>query len=418
MAGDIDTSSLDPQLAAILGAQDQAAPRQPVPQFNPSGPQPQSGPPTLGRPILLDFIQGMLNPKSQQGPPETTNGITYGGRPASRLDVFEKFLGNFMYAFSQGMAQGGTGPGANVRGAGAAMQAPYQLARQQYQLGQQQQLQQAQVQREQAQTELTRAQAGMVQTPYGYMPLQLAKAIWPAEIRGETAQSVAKTQAQGRVDVQQLKNASPLETAQAHLANATADLREAMNDPSSPAFQLALKKVEWANYYKRAGIDLRQQSLDLARQRLNFQQTGPTQNIRTQGQMAGALLEHVPIIKQEIASLGAQGKLGPLQGRWSEFMAGKVGEGDPDYVKLRTDLGLFQTALMKAHVGARGSEFIMKHFQNLVDSGQMSPESLDAAVDSISGFLNTYVRMGQGGAGASSGGSSPLAKLKAKYGVK
>ena len=260
----------------------------------------------------------------------------------------------------------------------------------QQQIDQQGQLTQSQLQLHAAQIEQMKTTVP-VRLPDGTvmsMPMALAMKVIPSSIGAQGKVQAAGVQAQNKIDVQNLKNQSPVTIAQAHLYNATADLKDAMNDPTSPAFGLALKKVQWANYYK-------QQALSMQKQRMAFQQQGPTASTRTQAQMAGGLLDHVDTIKQEIANLGAQGKLGPLNGRFNEFMAGKVGNGDPDYVSLRTSLGLFQTALMKAHVGSRGSEMMMHHFQSLIDAGKMSPEALDSAMDSITQYLNTYVKMGQ-----------------------
>lgn len=64
-------------------------------------------------------------------------------------------------------------------------------------------------------------------------------------------------------------------------------------------------------------------------------------------------------------------------------MAGKVGAPNPEFTKLRTDVGLLTTKLMRMHVGARGGELMMQHFQNLIDSGKQSPENMRAALDEI-----------------------------------
>lgn len=80
----------------------------------------------------------------------------------------------------------------------------------------------------------------------------------------------------------------------------------------------------------------------------------------------------------------SQFKPGELEGlapRWKEFMAGTVGTGDSRYVALRTHLGLLSTALMQAHVGSRGGERIMEHFQGLADGGKMSRETLQSAIN-------------------------------------
>lgn len=81
----------------------------------------------------------------------------------------------------------------------------------------------------------------------------------------------------------------------------------------------------------------------------------------------------------------SQFKPGELEGlapRWNEFLAGTYGTADPRYVALRTHLtGLLSTALMQAHVGARGGERIMEHFQDLANAGKMSLPTMKAAVE-------------------------------------
>jgi len=87
--------------------------------------------------------------------------------------------------------------------------------------------------------------------------------------------------------------------------------------------------------------------------------------------------------------------LGPAASRWQEFMAGKVGAPNPEFTKLRTDVGLLTTLLMRMHVGARGGEYIMKHFQDLIDSGKQSPENLKAALGEIKQYAQDLVSEGK-----------------------
>ena len=81
----------------------------------------------------------------------------------------------------------------------------------------------------------------------------------------------------------------------------------------------------------------------------------------------------------------AQFKPGELEGlapRWNEFLSGTVGAADPRYVALRTHVnGLLSTALMQAHVGARGSGQMMEHFQDIANAGKMSAPTLQAALN-------------------------------------
>lgn len=87
-------------------------------------------------------------------------------------------------------------------------------------------------------------------------------------------------------------------------------------------------------------------------------------------------------IMQLVNKLDAQGKLGPLAGRWNDFMAGKWGAGDPDYAALRAKMGLSTTLLMQAHVGSRGGSALLEHFENLANEGKMDGPTLKSAMGS------------------------------------
>jgi hypothetical protein len=89
-----------------------------------------------------------------------------------------------------------------------------------------------------------------------------------------------------------------------------------------------------------------------------------------------------------------QRSLGPLAGRWSEFMSGKVGAPNPEFIKLRTDIGLLQTLLMRMHVGARGGRDMMAHFTGLIDSGKQSPENLHAALTEMREYAKDVLAEG------------------------
>ncbi len=87
-------------------------------------------------------------------------------------------------------------------------------------------------------------------------------------------------------------------------------------------------------------------------------------------------------IMQLVNKLDADGKLGPLAGRWNDFMAGKWGAGDPDYSALRAKMGLSTTLLMQAHVGSRGGAALLEHFEDLANAGRMDAATLKSAMNS------------------------------------
>lgn len=120
---------------------------------------------------------------------------------------------------------------------------------------------------------------------------------------------------------------------------------------------------------------------------------GLTNSTRTMVEAAPKVRNFVTRINQLIDE--QKKSLGPASSRWSEYMAGKIGAPNPEFTKLRTDVGLLQTLLMRMHVGSRGGEYIMKHFQDLIDSGKQSPENLKAALEEIDNYAQQVEAEGQ-----------------------
>jgi hypothetical protein len=85
-------------------------------------------------------------------------------------------------------------------------------------------------------------------------------------------------------------------------------------------------------------------------------------------------------IMQLVDKLDSEGKLGKVASRWNEFMAGKVGAGDPDVAALRAKMGLSTTLLMQAHVGSRGSAQMLEHFEDLANQKKLDGPTLKAAL--------------------------------------
>jgi hypothetical protein len=71
-------------------------------------------------------------------------------------------------------------------------------------------------------------------------------------------------------------------------------------------------------------------------------------------------------IAADVKNLEAKGKLGIVGSRWGDFLSGKIGN-DPDFGPLKTNMGLLSTALLNVHVGAKGGEGFMHHFEGLAN---------------------------------------------------
>lgn len=215
-----DPSALQQQVGTAQNAQSAPVPPPPMgqqPQGNPqalsslmekAGPPPMveggtaarnpAAPPTMAgrKPNIVNLIQGMFNP---------AKGTPAGERAPSRTDVFENFIGQFMNSFSQGLQAAGHGPGANLRGLAAGIQAPYKQDVQEFQQQQQAQQQQSQIAEEKARTQQLTAQTAQIgKTATLNIPgigpvtgpvkdiLGLAGKTAPAEIKAGSAEKIAQ----------------------------------------------------------------------------------------------------------------------------------------------------------------------------------------------------------------------------------
>ena len=160
--------------------------------------------PTIGG--LPGLIMDLVHPNRNVAP---------GQLAPTKLDHFNNFLTNFLTSLSQGFAQEGHGPGSAMRGAAAAMQAPYQQSLHQYGLQQEAAKNQAEIAARQAESEQKRVQtermknSTMVTMPSGAQMMvpndQLGgvlKSMAPADARVKAAQigADAKEDTQNQVN--------------------------------------------------------------------------------------------------------------------------------------------------------------------------------------------------------------------------
>lgn len=93
--------------------------------------------------------------------------------------------------------------------------------------------------------------------------------------------------------------------------------------------------------------------------------------------------------------------MGPLGSRWQDFIAGKVGSSDPLWRnldpetiqkinRLRVTIGLTQTGVARAHIGARGSEGLQAKFAALFNTDKMDAKTLQDSLQATRDFLSTY----------------------------
>lgn len=112
---------------------------------------------------------------------------------------------------------------------------------------------------------------------------------------------------------------------------------------------------------------------------------------------ARQVVSHFDTVANEIKDLDNQGALGPLAGRGTEFLAGRIGsagnpETDRKLNKLRIDLLLIKSGTTMVHFGSRGGQQYIDKMNSVLDSGKMSKDELLGALDGAAGWLNGYAR--------------------------
>lgn len=111
----------------------------------------------------------------------------------------------------------------------------------------------------------------------------------------------------------------------------------------------------------------------------------PTGSVLTQSQRAKMIQPQVEATIAEVQRI--RGQLGPLAGRWNDFMAGRIGTANPQLADLQQRLQLFATALMLAH-GLRGESY-EKNLERYLNAAQ-SPDNLIARIKAADSFLQDY----------------------------
>lgn len=140
--------------------------------------------------------------------------------------------------------------------------------------------------------------------------------------------------------------------------------------------QFRMSMAAQSHEYQAEMLDARQEAL-----------TSTNQTMVQKAPKVQGLVEKVRRDMQDVDT-------GPFAGRWQELWAGKIGADDPAFTKLRTDAGLLQTALMQMHTGSRGSQQMLKHFHEMLDTGKQSSGNLHAALDSINDYATDIKQSG------------------------
>ena len=127
----------------------------------------------------------------------------------------------------------------------------------------------------------------------------------------------------------------------------------------------------------------------------------PTMQMRTAGSRAELAASQVPGIIQEVTRLKDQ--LGPLTGRWNEFMQGKVGAPNQEIAGLRTDLIFLSSAVALAHAVGRLPENLREEFDQLINAPKQDPDNMVTILTHVQKWMHDNAKYMKGEQGQAPG---------------
>jgi hypothetical protein len=119
----------------------------------------------------------------------------------------------------------------------------------------------------------------------------------------------------------------------------------------------------------------------------------PTTQERNVSDQAKLANEGIPGAIKEIQEL--KDELGPVAGRWNDFMQGKVGLDNPKFAGLRADLLMLSSAVALAHARGRLPENLREEFDRAINAPKQTPDNLVSTLQHIQPWLERASTMGQ-----------------------
>jgi hypothetical protein len=134
----------------------------------------------------------------------------------------------------------------------------------------------------------------------------------------------------------------------------------------------------------------------------------PTSAMKTSAYRANTALAGIPDVINDIDRMGD--KLGPVAGRWNEFMQGKIGADDPDFAGLRADMTMLSTAVTLAHAQGRMSDGLREDFERMINAPKQTPANIKATLGRVQNWMQRQAnpnQINQTAANASSSATAP-----------
>jgi hypothetical protein len=114
------------------------------------------------------------------------------------------------------------------------------------------------------------------------------------------------------------------------------------------------------------------------------EQATTTAATRTMKETAPHVIELANALEKDLKGITA----GPLASRWQTLATTKAGAANPQWKQFQTDATLLSSLVARMHVGARGSEYISKKFDDMIGASFQSPENVQSTIDVIRRYSN------------------------------
>lgn len=118
----------------------------------------------------------------------------------------------------------------------------------------------------------------------------------------------------------------------------------------------------------------------------------PTMTQRTAAGRAQTVIEMAPEVLARIDAAAPQ--MGPVAGRWNEFMQGRVGAPNQQMAELRSDLLMMSSAVALAHAQGRLPENLREEFDRAINAPHQTPANLKGTIQTMIPWLQKVQEQG------------------------
>jgi len=186
-------------------------------------------------------------------------------------------------------------------------------------------------------------------------------------------------------------SAVALRKSQENLNVAKEEFEKSKNDPNSPQYQLALKKLAAANLaheVAQKNLELHEREYENKIKEQEF--VKPSGQSQSRGSAAQAVLDLIPDLKNLVNEHRAD--MGPIMGRINRGEL-EIGNVDPEIAKLYSAMKSFY-ALQPAVHGFKNAEFV-KDFEHALGTLERNPDAFISGMEGLRPTLESVAKEGK-----------------------